>query len=207
MPDGKATFWDRIAFAYDAAESLNKRAYSAMLQRIAALTPEQAEVLECAAGTGSISLAVASKAKRVLCTDLSLPMLAKAEAKAGKRGFRNISFAARDLLHLPDADERFDVVIAANVIHLLNDPNAALAELWRVTKAGGRLIVPTFLTVDSKRGFRLLIRLYRLLGFRTAHNYTEVEYAGMLANCGLPAPELSILPGRVPVGLAVFQKD
>lgn len=69
------TFWDRFAFAYDIAEGLNKKVYRSMLSQIAALIPQQARVLECAAGTGAISIAVAPKAESVLCTDCPYPCL------------------------------------------------------------------------------------------------------------------------------------
>lgn len=201
------TFWDRTAFVYDIAESLNNRAYAGMLAEIAALIPPGARVLECAAGTGQISLTVAPKAQSVLCTDLSLPMLAQARQKAAKRGLKNITFAQRDLLALPEDDGSFDIVIAANVIHLLDDPQAALLGLWRVVKAGGALIVPTFLTKESKKGFPLLIKVYRLLGFRPASNFSAADYRALLDKCGLSAPSLKIIEGLVPLGFAVFRKE
>lgn len=200
------TFWDRFAFAYDAAESLNKKTYRDMLSNIAMLTPDNAEVLECAAGTGAISVAVAPKAKSVLCTDLSVPMLEKAKQKAKSMGFANITFAERNLLALPESDGSFDVVIAANVIHLLDKPHDALEELWRVTKPGGLLIIPTFLTHGSKKGFSFLIKCYKLLGFRPAYNFNETQYREMLDGSGLPKPDVKILQGKIPVGFAVFHK-
>jgi ubiquinone/menaquinone biosynthesis C-methylase UbiE len=78
------TFWDFSAPFYDRAEHSNT-AYSKMLKLICDLTPEGATVFETAAGTGSISLALADKAGSVLCTDLSERMLAVARKKAAKR--------------------------------------------------------------------------------------------------------------------------
>ena len=204
---GDKTFWDRFAFAYDAAESLNKKAYSDMLYNIVSLTPDNAEVLECAAGTGAISISVAPKAKSVLCTDLSAPMLEKARQKSEKKGLRNITFAERNLLALPDEDNRYDVVIAANVIHLLDNPYAALAELWRVTKNGGLLIVPTFLTNSGKKGFNFVMKCYKLIGFRPANSFNEAQYREMFEKSGLPRPDITVLKGLMPVGFAVFHKD
>lgn len=205
--NNKKTFWDRFAFAYDIAESLNKKVYHDMLSNIVSLIPNNAEVLECAAGTGAISVVVAPQAKSVLCTDLSLTMLEKARQKAKGAGLRNITFAERNLLSLPESDARFDVVIAANVIHLLDNPYDAIAELWRVTKNDGLLIIPTFLTHSSKKGFSFLIKCYKLLGFRPAHNYNETQYREMLTGSGLPKPDVKVLKGKIPVGFAVFHKD
>lgn len=58
-----------------------------MLSNIVSLIPNNAEVLECAAGTGAISVVVAPQAKSVLCTDLSLTMLEKRVKKRRVQGF------------------------------------------------------------------------------------------------------------------------
>lgn len=203
---GKKTFWDRVAFIYDIAESMNGRAYRAMLSSIVSLVRDKSEVLECAAGTGAISISVSSKAKSVLCTDLSLSMLKQARRKAEKKRLNNIIFAERNLLALPEKDGSFDVVIAANVIHLLEKPHDALAELWRVTRNGGLLIVPTFLTQGSKSGFRFLIKIYKMIGFQPIHNFSESQYREMLETSDLPKPDIRVLQGKVPVGFAVFRK-
>lgn len=201
------TFWDRFAFAYDTFQGMNKKVYQEMLLTTASLIPPQADVLECAAGTGAISLAVAPRAKRVLCTDLSLSMLDQARKKAKRKKLNNITFAERDLFHLKEQKESFDVVIAANVIHLLDHPNDAIMELWRVTKHNGQLIIPTFLTGNSKSGLTMLLNVYKLLGFRPKYTFSEANYRHMLEHCGLPKPDISIIEGRIPVGFAVFNKN
>ena len=74
-------FWDKWAAFYDFSESFNRRAYKAMLNGVRAVVPEGAKVLDCAAGTGELSIAAAEKAESVLCTDLSLSMLEVAKGK------------------------------------------------------------------------------------------------------------------------------
>ena len=54
-------------------------------------------------------------------------------------------FAQADITKLDYPDGSFDAVVAANVIHLLDEPYRALAELDRVCKPGGRLIIPTYM--------------------------------------------------------------
>lgn len=200
------TFWDRYAFVYDMAECLNKKVYQDMLAKITALIPPHAKVLECAAGTGAISIAIAPKAESVLCTDLSIPMLLRACKKAKKKRLVNITFARRNLLHLPEENESFDVVIAANVIHLLDNPNEALTKLWRVISQDGLLIIPTFLAGESKKGFSILLKLYWLFGFRPKSSFSEADYRRMLDNCGFPRPDIQIIKGLLPLGFAVFRK-
>lgn len=200
------TFWDKIAGLYDLAESANRRAVRGMAEAAARRVPVGSNMLECAAGTGEVSLAAAHFAGRVLCTDLSLPMLEQARRKAVRRGLSNIEFAQRDLFQLPDADGLFGAVCAANVLHLLDAPEKAVAELWRVTAPGGVLILPTFLMGESGPVMKGLISLYRLLGFRQKHIFTRQSYQAFLEGLDLPVSELTVVPGRLPVGLAVLQK-
>jgi ubiquinone/menaquinone biosynthesis C-methylase UbiE len=125
------TFWDFCATFYDRAEHTNT-AYVGMLELIRDLTPENADVFEAAAGTDSISLAVADKAKRVLCTDLSRRMLKVARRKAQMRGAGNITFGTRSLFDTLEADGAFDTVIAGQALHLIDEPPMAVA-VWRKT--------------------------------------------------------------------------
>lgn len=200
------TFWDRIAGLYDLAESANRRAVRGMAVAAAHRVPVGSYMLECAAGTGEISLAAAPFAGRVLCTDLSLSMLERAKQKAVRRGLSNIEFAQRDLLHLPDPDGSFGAVCAANVLHLLDAPEVAVAELWRVTAPGGILILPTFLMGEAGPVMRVLVSLYRLLGFRQKHLFTRQSYRTFFEGLDLPVSQLTVVQGRLPVGLAVLQK-
>lgn len=199
------TFWDRIAGVYDLAERTNRVANAETVRQVRELVPQWSSVLDCAAGTGEFSLAAAERAGAVMCTDLSQPMLDRAARKAKKRGFSNISFTLRDLTCLPERDGMYDVVIAANVLHLLPHPEAALGELWRVTAPGGRLILPTYLQGEATAFARLLIGLYQKMGFRYQKRFTLTTYRRFLRDRGLPA-QVTRVPGRVPVGLAVCEK-
>lgn len=202
----KPTFWDRIAGLYDLAEQLNRGANSKAANQVAELVPSGASVLDCAAGTGAFSLAAAKRAGEVLCTDLSQPMLDRAAKNARKKGARNIRFALRDLTHLPEPDGSFDAVIAANVLHLLPDPEQAVRELWRVTRPGGRLILPTYLQGETNAGFRAVIRLYSLVGFRFESAFTMESYRAFLEGMGLGVVHIERVPGRVPEAIAVMEK-
>ena len=198
------TFWDRWARAYDWAQWTNRRVNAAAAARTAALVPPGARVLDCAAGTGLFSLAAAERAGSVLCTDLSEAMLEQARKKAARRGLANIAFARRDLLALPEADGVFDAVIAANVLHLLPAPERAVRELWRVT--GGLLLLPTYLQGKAGAVSGTIIKIYHGMGFHYEHAFTPESYRAFLESLHLGPIELEIIPGRLPVGLAVLRK-
>ena len=201
------TFWDRFAGLYDLAERTDGRVVRGMAAEVARRLPEDAEFLECAAGTGEISLAAAPFVRRVVCTDLSVRMLDRARKKAAERGISNIEFQQRDLFRLPERDGTYSAVCAANVLHLLDCPEAAVAELWRVTAPGGILLLPTFLMGEAGSLMNVLVALYRLMGFRRTYSFTRQSYQALFQSLDLPPAELAVIPGKIPVGLAVLRKS
>lgn len=198
------TFWDRVAGVYDIAEGLNGGVYREMLQLTEKLVPRGAAVLDTAAGTGKLSLAASRKAASVMCTDLSLPMMKKAQKNAAKAGASNISFGCRNIFDLEDADCTYDAVIAGNVLHLLDDPQKAVRELCRVTKPGGRILLPTF--VLGGRKSPRLVELYKLIGFSPSQNYTPSSYRKMLEQTGCGEVKARLIRGMVSCCYAVIYK-
>ena len=202
-----SSFWDRVAWLYDLVERSNRVVNAAAAARAAELVPAGARVLDCAAGTGEFSLTAAERAGSVLCTDLSLPMLERARKKAQKKGLTNISFAQRDITALPDRDGSFDAVIAANVLHLLPQPERAVRELWRVAAPRGRLILPTYLQGRVGTAYGTMIKIYQGVGFHYEHAFTPETYRMLLESMDLAPVLVEVIPGRVPEGIAVLEKS
>lgn len=201
-----STFWDRVAGLYDLFEWSNRKVNAAARARVAELVPAGAKVLDCAAGTGEFSLAAAKRAGSVLCTDQSEAMLDRARKKARKRGLSNVSFARRDIAALPDPDGSYDAVIAANVLHLLDAPEIAVRELWRVTASGGRLILPTYLQGKAGAAYGAMIKIYQGVGFRYEHAFTPETYREFLERLELAPVAVEVISGGVPEGIAVLEK-
>ena len=202
-----STFWDRVAWLYDLVERSNRAVNTAAAARTAQLVPAGARVLDCAAGTGEFSLAAAKRAGTVLCTDQSQAMLKRARKKADKRGRTNIRFAQRDVTALSDPDGSFDAVIAANVLHLLPQPERAVRELWRVAAPGGRLILPTYLQGKVGAAYGTMIKIYQGVGFHYEHAFTSETYQMILEGLELAPVTVEVIPGRVPEGIAVLEKS
>ena len=123
-------FWDRVAGVYDLfANHINRRANGALCAAVAEEIRPEDEVLECACGTGLLSGVIAERCRSLVATDLSEKMLQVAQRKFGSRP--NLTFRQGDILHIDFPDESFDAVVAANVIHLLKEPERALAEMFQ----------------------------------------------------------------------------
>lgn len=96
-------------------------------------------VLDLAAGTGTSSEPYADAGIDVVACDFSLGML-----KVGKRRRPDIDFVAGDATNLPFADNSFDASTISFGLRNVNEPKKALAEMLRVTKPGGRLVIAEF---------------------------------------------------------------
>ncbi len=198
------TFWDLCAPFYDRAENTNT-AYPKMLNMMRGLTPDGASVFEAAAGTGAISLTVADKARSVLCTDISERMLTVAGKKAVKADIGNITFSKRSLFDTGEADNAFDVVIASQVLHLIDEPEKAAEELKRIS--GGIVIVAVTLLKGLRGLFaRPSVGIWKLLGFAPKREFDAESFRCFLVDIGLPPREFKIINGNMPMAVALWRK-
>ena len=109
----------------------------AVAQAVAARPGER--LLDLAAGTGSSSLPFVAAGAQVVAADFSLGML-----RVGKRAHPALDLLAGDALRLPFADAAFDAVTISFGLRNVSDVDAALTEMARVTRTGGRLVVCEF---------------------------------------------------------------
>jgi demethylmenaquinone methyltransferase / 2-methoxy-6-polyprenyl-1,4-benzoquinol methylase len=109
-------------------------------------------VLDLAAGTGTVSRLLAEAGADCVACDFSLGMLRAGAARLGRRrGGGRLGFVAGDALALPLRDGVFDVATISFGLRNVADPAAALAEMRRVTKPGGRLLICEFSHLGNRR--------------------------------------------------------
>jgi len=155
-------------------------------------------VLDCATGTGDLAIAFRNAGARVVATDFVEEMLSIGRTKAS-----DIDFRLADVTSLPFDDATFDVASIAFGIRNVADPTKGIAEMARVVKPGGRVVVLEF-GQPPNRLFRVLFDVYRrhalprvggaLTGERGAYEYLEASSARF--PCGDDFAELMRGTGR-----------
>lgn len=143
-PDDVASMFDGIASRYDLTNDVlslgQDRGWRRATVRAVDARPGE-RVLDLAAGTGTSSEPYANAGVQVVPCDFSVGML-----RVGKRRSPDLPFVAGDATRLPFADESFDAVTISFGLRNVVDTSAALAEMFRVTKPGGRVVVCEFST-------------------------------------------------------------
>ncbi|HEX5859973.1 MAG TPA: demethylmenaquinone methyltransferase [Microbacterium sp.] len=152
--------FDQVAKNYDRTNTVlsmgNDQLWRAATTRAIAPKPGQ-RILDLAAGTGASSVSLARSGAEVVAADFSPGMIAEGRRRHG--GIPNLTFAEADATTLPFQDDSFDTVTMSFGLRNVNEPRTALAELLRVTKPGGRLVVCEFSHPPS-RAFNGLYGFY-----------------------------------------------
>jgi ubiquinone/menaquinone biosynthesis C-methylase UbiE len=196
--DPARRYWERHARKYDTSLRLLGQPLPRMLELIGEAVLGAERVLEVAAGTGLVTIALARSAKEVVATDYAAAMVAALQAKVRHACLDNVEALQADLYRLPFDDHSFDAVVAANVLHLVPDLPGAMLALRRVLKPGGRLLVPTFCHDETRRSWATS-RLLALTGFPGQRRFTAGTLRGELEAAGLSVSRSETISGLIPV--------
>lgn len=159
QPYDVATMFDGIAKRYDLMNDVAALGQVGMWRElmVEALEIEQGDVvLDLAAGTGTSTASIARAGARVVAADFSLGMMSE-----GRRRGVPVPFVGADAQHLPFAADSFDAAVISFGLRNVQEPRLALAEMTRVVRPGGRIVVCEFSTPTWKP-FRTVYEKYLL---------------------------------------------
>ena len=191
-------FWNRNAKRYDRFMRKDRAAYEKLYELIRPVVKART-VLELAAGTGLIAKNIVRAASHIEVTDASEEMIT--EAKRNNRSAK-LHFSVQDMFCLPYADKSFDVVIVSNALHIVPQPEKALAEIRRVLKDDGVLIAPTF--THGNGTLRGIIKLFfmKLAGFPLNSRWSSADYLAFLRQNGWTVRKSAVLKASFPLTYA-----
>ena len=188
----KEGVWNFFAPIYERAMKSQKSIYDYIYKEISVAASAK-NVLELATGPGMIAKHIAPSAKSVTATDFAPKMI-----EAAKKGSvpDNVSFEVADATNLRYQNDSFDLVVIANALHIIPEPEKALAEIDRVLKANGTLIAPNF--IEREKGKKnLWQKILSLVGIKFAHEWTAEEYKTFLSDHGWQVTKSHVCKGRI----------
>ena len=191
-------FWDKNAGRYDRFMQKDRAAYDEMYALIRPVVKAKT-VLELATGTGLIAKHIVNAAAHIEATDASAEMIA--EAKRDTHSAK-LHFSVQDMFRLPYAEESFDVVIVSNALHIVPQPEKALAEIRRVLKDDGVLIAPTFTHGNDTLRDRIKLFFMKLAGFPLNSRWSSADYLAFLRQNGWSVRKSAVLKGSFPLTYA-----
>ena len=191
-------FWDRNAGLYDCFMRKDRAVYEKMYELIRSVVKDKT-VLEVATGTGLIAKHIVKAAAHIEATDASVEMIA--EAKRDNQSAK-LHFSVQDMFRLPYADKSFDVVLVSNALHIVPQPEKALAEIHRVLKDDGVLIAPTFTHAGNSFSGKVRAFFMKLAGFPLHSRWTSEEYLRFLRQNGWAVRKSVALKASFPLTYA-----
>lgn len=199
-PMGDKDYWERHARNYDASlRWVLGRPLPRMLELASEAVRGTGRVLEVAAGTGIVTSAIAKTCDSVVATDYAAAMVESLDQRIREAGLENVTCEQADIYSLPYNAGEFDVVVAANVLHLLPDLPGAIQALRHVVKQGGLLVAPTFCHDETKVSW-VVSRLLAVSGFPGHRRFTMQSLRNALEENRLKIGAAELLSGTIPVG-------
>ena len=188
-------FWDRNAGLYDCFMRKDRAAYEKMYGLIRPVVKGKT-VLELAAGTGLIAKNIVNAAAHIEASDTSAEMIREAKRRNHSA---KLCFSVQDMFCLPYADKSFEVVIVSNALHIVPQPEKALAEIHRVLRDDGVLIAPTFTHAENSFFGNSKAFFLKLASFPLHSRWTSEEYLCFLQQNGWTVRKSDVLKASFPL--------
>lgn len=96
-------------------------------------------------------------------------------------------------------------VVAGNVIHLLEDPYAAIKEMMRVCRTGGKVIIPTYINIYNGKPSKL-VKLFEKAGANFKRQFDLDSYKAFFKDAGYEDVTFRVVEGKMPCAVAVIHK-
>lgn len=198
MLDKDKTVWNRIARFYDLILKKNEMTYHEIVRHIRKELKRSDVVCEVAAGTGNISLQLSNSVEHIELCDFAKEMVEIAESKVKKQNLNNINCSVQDAYDLNFPSDSFNAVIISNALHIMPNPDEALASIKRVLKGGGLIIAPTFV-VGENIAARILSAVMRVSGYKAYHKWNQKQFSDFIKSNGFAIEESELHKGILPL--------
>lgn len=178
-----AKFWDKRSDEYDKRAKKNEQMYIKAIENTKKHLTSSDTVLEYACGTGIITNEIAGIVKEIHAIDTSSKMIEVAKRKADERKIENINFTQSSIFNARFKQESFDLILAYHILHLLEDRQKAMQQIYKLLKPGGLFISTTPCLGEQNSLLRMVLPLLMKVGiapyvksFKTSELYDLITH-------------------------------
>ena len=177
-------FWDGAAEKYAKSPVANEAAYKETLDRVRTYLKADDHALELGCGTGSTALLLSGDIGHITASDISPNMIEIARAKARDQGVENLTFVVAGIqdeaLEPSEEEGPYDVVMAFNLFHLVEDVAAAYSQVHKLLKPGGMFLSKSVCELDGNTSFKfrlmmLAVPVLQMLGKAPFVRFRSIE--------------------------------
>jgi len=196
MENNNKRFWQLYAKGYGPIMNIiGKGFYEDLCAEIAEDFTGKENILELACGSGQLSFYLADKCSSYTATDFSENMIKEA-SKKNKASVNGLKFELQDATAITYPDNTFDVVVIANALHIMPDPDKAMKEISRVLKSGGTLYAPTFV-YNKDRKLTFWIKIISKVGFKSYNKWTVEEFSDYIQGYGFSVEYTKVIDAGI----------
>ncbi|MFL0800400.1 MAG: class I SAM-dependent methyltransferase [Agarilytica sp.] len=157
-------FWNAIAGRYARSPVAKEDIYQLKLAETRRHLRPDMRVLEFGCGTGSTALVHAPHVHHYTAIDVSRSMLKIAKGKLADTNIENLEFQQSAIEEWTAPSESYDLILGLSILHLLNDPDAAIEKAYRMLKPGGLLVTSTVCIGGKMPVMRIFLKIGHCLG-------------------------------------------
>lgn len=207
-----AKFWNAIAEKYAKSPIADMKSYTYTLDCTRSYLKPDDAVLELGCGTGSTALLLAPHVRRIVASDIAENMIEIAKKKAQDQGIANVEFVTAELFEVGAGPERYDAVLALNLLHLLEDVPAAITRIHGLVKPGGLFISKTICRFGPEvplklRLMKLVLPLMQMIGKAPFVQFMDIaELERIITMGGFEIVEAGNFPPSPPMRYIVARK-
>jgi ubiquinone/menaquinone biosynthesis C-methylase UbiE len=193
-------FWDRTAKRYDNPINGEDDVAISTIDLTRKYLQSSDVVLDFACATGRYALEIAPEVETVWGIDISAEMIRVAKRIAVKSGIKNVQFIRAEITDPQLEDESYNVVLAYNILHLVDDPVRVIARIKQLLKPGGLFISVTPCLGAGRSLQTAVIKLSGRLGIVPAtHPFKPNEVEELICRAHFDLVETQMLKDQMPV--------
>lgn len=207
-----AKFWDKTAERYAKSPIADMDSYEYTLGRTRSYLQETDRVLELGCGTGTTAIKLSDAAGSVVGSDLSANMVEIGQRRAAEAGAGNVHFVQADVDDEGLREDPYDVVMAFNLLHLIEDTDKALAQIGEMVRPGGLFISKTVCLAEGGGALKLrllmlALPLMQMLGKAPFVRFLKVsELESAFERAGFQIIEAGNFPAKPPTRYLVARR-